>query len=244
MADVVLSQEAWELLQPMLQHVARHGLWTPPVKKPHHNNTLPPPAYFHNASGGEIPPYACLQVTGTEEIDGQNYLVVDQPADTDGTSGGYVFNGPEAVADNEEGKYQEAQVVRAYKDTGTVTGGEKWSPVVSQWYIAQDDAGPFICCGADDVDTDVLKVFTQSVGNSTGVQPRVYLTPLDGIAARSGATLGSAPCTRYTVTSGTRASTADTETIYNDFTTAIGGSTDIIAAYIDGIWVAIAEDCA
>lgn len=176
MADgVVLTEDAWALLRPLLRHVEENGLWQPVVKRPRQNNTLPPPAYFHNDSGEEIPAYACMQVTGTEEIDGQNYLVVDKPADTDGTAGGYVFNGPDAVADDDEGKYQAAQVVRAYKDTGTVTGGEKWSPVVNQWYIAQVDGGPFICCGADDVDTDVLKVFAQGVGAGGAVLYRFTL---------------------------------------------------------------------
>lgn len=239
---VVLTDEAWELLQPLLRHVRRHGLWAPPVNKPQQNNTLPPPAYVHNDSGEEIPPYACMQVTGTEEIDGQNYLVVDKPADTDGTSGGYVFNGPFAIADDDEGKYQVGQVVRGYKDSGTITGGDKWSPVVNQWYIAKVNDGPFIACGADDVDDDVLKVFSTGI-SSTGVQPRIYRTPGGGIAARTTASLPSATCTRVTVTSGTRTVTTDTETVYNDFTSAIAGSVDIVAAYIDGEWVAIAEDC-
>ena len=72
---------------------------------------------------------------------------------------------------------------------------------------------------------------------------RVFVTPGGGIPARSGATLGSATCTRHTVTNGTRASTTDTATVYNDFTTAIGASTDIVAIRVDGIWLAIAEDC-
>lgn len=165
MADgVVLSEEAWSQVQSVLRHVKQHGLWSPQVVRPVDTGTLPPPAYFHNDSGEVIPAYACMQVTGTEEIGGQNYLVVDKPADTDGTAGGFIFNGPFPVADDDEGKYQAAQVVRGFKDSGTVTGGDKWSPVVDEWYIAQVDGGPFICCGADDVEDDVLKVFAQGVG--------------------------------------------------------------------------------
>jgi len=78
---------------------------------------------------------------------------------------------------------------------------------------------------------------------SGGDRLRVFVTPVGGIPARSGATLGSATCTLYTVTGGTRASTTTTTTVYNDFTTAVGASTDIVAAWINGIWVAIAEDC-
>lgn len=122
------------------------------------------PIYIHNDSGEEIPPYACMQVTGTEEIGSQNYLVVDKPADTDGTAGGFLFNSRSPVGIDDEGVAQPSQVVRGFKDSGTATGGDKWSPVVDEWYIAQVDGGPFICCGADDVEDDVLKVFAQGVG--------------------------------------------------------------------------------
>lgn len=76
-----------------------------------------------------------------------------------------------------------------------------------------------------------------------GGQSAVFFTPSSGIAARAGATLGSATCTRLTVASGTRSSTGTTETVYNDFRGAIAGSVDVIASKIDGIWVVHAEDC-
>lgn len=71
-----------------------------------------------------------------------------------------------------------------------------------------------------------------------------FVTPVGGIAARSGATLGSATCTMLTIAGGTRATTAATATVYNNFTSAVGGSVDIVAAKIDGVWSVIAEDCA
>lgn len=79
-------------------------------------------------------------------------------------------------------------------------------------------------------------------GGSQG-SSAVFVTPVGGIAARSGSALGSAVCTRYTVTGGTRASASETQTVYNDFTTAINASTDVIATRINGIWVVVAEDC-
>jgi hypothetical protein len=81
------------------------------------------------------------------------------------------------------------------------------------------------------------------VGGLAGSSTAVFLSHSSGIAARSGATLGSASCVMYSVSGGTRATTGNSFTVYNDFTTAIAGSVDIIAAKIDGIWVAIAEDC-
>lgn len=121
--------------------------------------------FFTNDSGEAIPPYACMQVTGTLEIGARNYLVVDKPADTDGTAGAFIFNGGREVEADTEGLAQASAVLRGFKDTGTATGGERWSPVSGQWYIEQSDGGQFICCGDDDVDTDVLKVMF--VGGTT-----------------------------------------------------------------------------
>lgn len=72
--------------------------------------------------------------------------------------------------------------------------------------------------------------------------PTVFLTG-SGIAAISGTTLGSGVCTRYRVTGAELTATDDVATVYNLFGSAIGGSKYIIAVPINGIWVAIAEDC-
>lgn len=220
--------------------VLRNSGWTLPGQVPTPPRDVQTNLIAHNDSGSTIPAWACMQVTGTEDLGPITMLVVDQPADTDGTAGGFVFNGPNEIEADQDGAIQRGNIVRAYKNAGTVSGGQKWRPTVNQWYLTQDDAGQFTACGDDQVDDDVFKIFssTESPGG------RVFVTPSGGIAARSGATLGSATCTHYTVTGGTRASTSDTVTVYNDFTTAIGGSTDIVAIRVDGIWLAIAEDCA
>lgn len=85
--------------------------------------------------------------------------------------------------------------------------------------------------------------YTEGVVRGSGLRLAVFVSPGGGIPARSGATLGSATCTRYTVAGGTRASTSQTATVYNDFGTAIGASRDIIAGFIDGVWVVMSEDC-
>lgn len=195
--------------------------------------------FFTNDSGETIPPYACMQITGTLDVGDRNYLVVDKPADTDGTAGAFIFNGGREVEADTEGLAQASTVVRGFKDTGTATGGERWSPVSGQWYIEQDDAGQFICCGDDGVDDDVVKVV--AVGG--GVATKVFLTPGGGIAARSGTALGSATCTIVTVAGGTRTVTAGTDTVYNDFLSSVSASVDVIAIKIDGIWIVQAEDC-
>jgi len=78
---------------------------------------------------------------------------------------------------------------------------------------------------------------------SAASETAVCVSHASGIAARSGATLGSASCARLTVSGGTRATTTNTITVYNDFLSGISGSVDIVVTKVDGIWLVIAEDC-
>lgn len=126
------------------------------------------PVFFRNDSGYEVPPYACLQVTGTVESGEQNYCTIDKPADTDATSGEYLFNGHFAVPDGEYGTAQSGRLVRAIKSEGESTAGDKWNPVVDDWTIEQDDSGRFVMAGDDDITTDVARVFIGSSGSGGG----------------------------------------------------------------------------
>lgn len=203
----------------------------------------PVPYYVHNDSGEEIPPYACMQVTGTEEIGGQNYLLVDKPADTTGDAGSFLFNNHRAIADNEEGIAQFGPVVRAFKNTGTVTAGEHWLPVANQWYIAQDDGGPFVAAGADDIDDDVLKVFTNTPGSGGGENIKIAYAA-SGIAARSATFVYAGSCTEYKITGTGTTRTLATNTatfdVFNLDLKAIPAGTFFIAEqeHITGVWIA------
>lgn len=115
------------------------------------------PFLVHNDSGEEIPAYACMQVTGTEEIGNQNYLVVNKPADDTGEAGWFVFNGPRAIAADEEGVIQKGPVYRGFKNSGTPAAGEIWGPTSGQWYLSTDGS-LFRVFGADDVADDVFRV--------------------------------------------------------------------------------------
>jgi len=122
------------------------------------------PVFFRNDSGEEVPRYACMQVIGTVESGGQNYLLIDKPADTDACSGEYIFNGHEVVpapsgSDAQYGTAQSGRLARAIKASGTSTAGERWNPVVGDWTIEQADRGRFVMAGDDDIATDVARVF-------------------------------------------------------------------------------------
>lgn len=92
-------------------------------------------------------------------------------------------------------------------------------------------------------DSEYLEGKVRGGSNASAATIAAFVTPGGGIAARSGSTLGSATCTRLTLSGGTRATTTTTVTVYNNFLSAVGASVDIKAAQIDGIWVVLAEDC-
>lgn len=179
MADgFILEEDTWLLLRDLLRHWKRYGAWKPAEGSVGGLLTPREPAFMQNDSGESIPAYACCQVTGTVEQGGQNYLVVDKPADTTGDAGWYVFNGHAAIADGEEGRYQTGPIVRAYKNSGTVTAGDAWGPTSGQWYLTSG-SGPFIAAGADDIGSNVFKVFTGSGGGG----PTLYRFTLNASLA-------------------------------------------------------------
>ena len=233
-----LDDEFIRLLRRMLKDYLAGKLGGASGDRPQPYLTEPSKLYVHNGSGETIPAWACMQVTGTEELGGQNYLVVDKPTDVIGTTGEFVFNGPESIADGEDGLAQNGPVLRGYKNTGTITAGERWSPTSGQWYLSQDDSGVFTACGADDIDGDVLKVVRSPLVGFHAVAPS------GGIPAKSGSTMGSATCTLQDCSSSGVLSNAGAATIYNPSTTAIAGSAAIIYMVNSaGLRVAIVESC-
>lgn len=124
------------------------------------------PIYIVNTSGETIPPFGCMQAVGTLEFGGQNYIQVDKPADTDGTSGGYLFNGDREVGYAATDKYGIAfagPVVRTQSSSSGASAGIKFRPAVGSWTVTEDpDEGQFIQIGPDDIEANVAKVFVES----------------------------------------------------------------------------------
>lgn len=111
--------------------------------------------YFTNDSGEEIPAYACMQITGTREISGQNYLVVDKPNGT-GDITRFLFNSSRPVATDDFGLAQSSTILRGYKNSGTITSGDRWGPTAGQWYLSKN-GGAYSVVGADDVESNVFR---------------------------------------------------------------------------------------
>lgn len=130
------------------------------------------PKKFTNASSDIIPPYACMQIVGTETIGGQTFLQVDQPVDTTGDAGPYIFNWHYPVEQTKQGIAQKHRILRAYSTGGTVTTGDSWRPVVGSWAI-ESGSGPFTACGEDEPAAlvhgfPVVKIEAVSAGAGVG----------------------------------------------------------------------------
>lgn len=117
----------------------------------------PTPIYVKNVNAAAAPAFACMQVVGTVEVGGQNYLEVDKPADNIGSTGPYLFNGPREIATGALGIAFDGPVVRS-KVNGTITENARYAPRVSNWDITAETNGPIVCLGTDDIATGIAKV--------------------------------------------------------------------------------------
>ena len=196
------------------------------------------PIYVRNDSGDTIPPYGCMQATGTVEYGGQNVLTVDMPADTTGDAGPFLFNSHQAIPDGEMGIATNDVCVRAI--SADTTAGMLLAPTTTDFELEEVAGGGFIVIGADDIATDVVRI-VRAGGGGGGI---ICMTPSGGIAARSGTTCGTATCNTYTISvSDVLTATGSTEEVNNIFSSAIAGSVYITAKNVAGDWVADAEDC-
>lgn len=100
--------------------------------------------FVKNTSGEEIPAYACLQVTGTEEVGGRTAIKVEKP---DSTTGEYLFNSQYAIATDSVGWAYRFGVVVMLGDGETPTAANvQYSPVADEWFI-EEGSGPFVVFG-------------------------------------------------------------------------------------------------
>lgn len=165
---------------------------------------VPPdaPIYVRNDSGEEIPPFACLQTTGTVDAGGQNYIKVNKPVDDTGTAGRYLFN---SIAPIEIGGYGIAYagpLVRVLTDGSTITCGDSWQPDVGQWAVTTGGS-LLTAAGADDIGTNIMRAFVGSTGGGGTIEFTITSattisntsSPYDGMRELT-VTIISPPCGR------------------------------------------------
>lgn len=197
----------------------------------------PTPIYVQNDSGEEIPAYACMQVTGTIESSGQNYLVVNKPVDSTMDDGAYVFNMETPIEIDGNGTATSGPVFRA-KYTGTITPTALYAPTAAQWYLTKNGGGIYRCLGDDDVGTSIGK-FQLCNG------PRIYAGQSSGsITAASGSTLGSGSVVLKKIPSGSASNLSPSQTItaYNPAPTTIASGQNVVVMreFESGEWMVIA----
>lgn len=124
---------------------------------------IPPqaPIYIKNDTGEEIPAFGCVQVSGTIEDGGQNYLEVTKPVDTSGTAGWYLFNGLQPIEIDGYGIAYDGPLARMLTDGSAVNSGDKWGPVVGSFEL-EPGGTLVIAAGEDDIAPDVIRGFNVS----------------------------------------------------------------------------------
>tara|TARA_R110002167_G_scaffold129176_1_gene311938 strand:- start:1077 stop:2471 length:1395 start_codon:yes stop_codon:yes gene_type:complete len=95
------------------------------------------PLYIQNISDDEMPAYGCMQIVGTKELEGMNYLLADKPRDIAGAQGPYLWNKHVAVPAGEYGTATAGpHIVTQYDSELDTPAGTGLGPVLGEWFMA------------------------------------------------------------------------------------------------------------
>jgi len=100
---------------------------------------------FRNDSGEEIPPFACLEVTGTTEDLDRTFVTVTKPTSI---CGEYIFNSQFAVEADKWGWAYAFGVVRMRGTASTYSSCKRYKPTIGSWDVSEGP-GPFLVYGED-----------------------------------------------------------------------------------------------
>jgi len=114
------------------------------------------PIYVRNDSGVTIPPFGCVQVSGTVEYGGQNFVKVIRPTDPTGASGGFLFNTFDSIANGKYGICCDGPVSRSLCATSPAVGSTL-RPDAGTFYLEEHASGTFTYIGPDDIYADCTK---------------------------------------------------------------------------------------
>ena len=186
----------------------------------------PSPIYFKSVSAEIIPAYGCIQMVGTEELAGRNYILVDRPIDyTASVMGPFLFNGPTEVEANGLGTAQWGPIYRAISDGGAYSVGTRFGPVASSFEVSK---GPlFTYIGDDDLVEDCVRVVACE-------------TPLLAVAGGSGiAGNSSGTVTAKQPAIGNWGAGTVTYTAWAPTSAAISANATVMIFPVDAKWVAV-----
>lgn len=187
----------------------------------------PTPIYFRNRStANTIEPYGCIQIVGTEEIDGTSYLTVDRPFDySDSVVGPFLLNGPGQCGPGEIGTAQWGPMFRARKDSSTYSVGTRMGPIADSYELSTGCL--FAYCGDDDQEPDLIRVVACET-------PLLAVASGAGIAANSSGTVTAKAPATGNWTAGTV-----TYTAWNPTGVAISSNALCLIYPVDAKWIAL-----
>jgi hypothetical protein len=150
-------QQRDEVLAAVRDYATRAGFIRAPGGMPEQRNAEP--IYIRNTDTQAVPPFGCVQVTGTAAYDGGTVITAARPVDATGAAGKYLFNGPVEIAPNAIGIVFAGPVIRVLTNGAAVSCGAGWSPVIAQWAVAPVSGGLISAIGADVIDINIMRAF-------------------------------------------------------------------------------------
>jgi hypothetical protein len=186
---------------------------------------IDPPIYFVNRSSETIPPYGCMQINGTVEVGGQNYLEVTKAFDyTSSVMAPFLLNGHYEVDADDLGVAQSGPVFRALTDGTPYACGTRLGPTANAFTLTKGSS--FTAISADDIGENIIKVIACETPllakASSGIEPN-----------SSGNVTAKLPGT------GNWSTGTITYTAWNPTATRISNNATVIIFPIDSKWVAV-----
>jgi hypothetical protein len=185
----------------------------------------PTPIYFVNKSTATIPPYGCVQMVGSSDIDGTTYIEVTRPFDySNSVMGPFLLNGPGECLPDEIGTAQWGPIFRAKKDSATYSTGTRMGPVESSFDLSKGCLFTYI--GDDEQEDDLIKVIACE-------------TPLLAVAGSGIGANTSGEVTAKAPASGNWTAGTITYTAWNPTGVAIASAANVLLFPVDAKWLAV-----
>jgi len=182
--------------------------------------TSPAPVFVYNDSGEVVPPYSLMQMTGTLNETGRNYVKVDKPIDSTLLRCPMLINGHTEIPVEGYGMAQNGPVYRL-KMGVTIVVGDRLGAKTGQW--TADYGSLFTVIGSDEIDTDVARVMFDT-------------STLRGRTKTGGLVVGSPSAVLIYDAAGTLTSR---EYVAETFVSNIAANTDVVMFPLHGRWLAL-----
>jgi hypothetical protein len=204
-----------------VQAFERMGSTAPSTAIPY----TPTPIYYVNKSTETIPPYGCVQMVGSSDLDGTTYIEVKRPFEyASSVMGPFLLNGPGECLPDEIGTAQWGPIFRAKKDSSTYSTGTRMGPKASAFELEKGCLFSYI--GDDEQEDDLIKVIACE-------------TPLLAVAGSGIGANTSGTVTAKAPASGNWTAGTITYTAWNPTGVAIASAASVLLFPVDAKWLAV-----